>query len=36
VGSEAGPFTDPDGFVCEAASLNSRLDPTLGLAIAGS
>jgi uncharacterized glyoxalase superfamily protein PhnB len=36
VGSDAGPFTDPDGFVCEAASLNSRFDPTLGLAIAGS
>jgi predicted lactoylglutathione lyase len=36
VGSEAGPFTDPDGFLCEAASLNSRFDPTLGLAIAGS
>jgi hypothetical protein len=36
VGSEAGPFTDPDGFVWEAAGIearfNSRLDPTLGLA----
>ena len=40
VGSESGAFTDPDGFLCEAASLNSRSDPALSLAsresIAGS